>query len=86
MLFFGAVLLGLLFVFTVPRVLNLFITPDKVYPLYGFHYRVHHAITRMTNIKFFTHLFGNSSYIVHYLRSLGLSPRFPGRADRVELR
>ncbi len=70
-LFFGGILLGLLFVFTVPRVFNRAITPDKVYPLYGFHYRVHHAITRMTNIKFFTHLFGNSSYIVHYLRYLG---------------
>ena len=69
--FFGAILVGLFFVFTVPRVFNRAITPDKVYPLYGFHYRVHHAITRMTNIKFFTHLFGNSSYIVHYLRGLG---------------
>ena len=69
--FFGAILVGLFFVFTVPRVFNRAITPDKVYPLYGFHYRVHHAITRMTNMKFFTHLFGNSSYIVHYLRGLG---------------
>ena len=56
---------------TVPRVLNLSIKPDKVYPLYGFHYSVHRAIARMTNIKFFTHLFGDSSYIVHYLRGLG---------------
>ncbi len=32
-LFFGAVLVGLLFVVTVPRVLNLAIKPDKVYPL-----------------------------------------------------
>ena len=72
MLFFGAVLVGLLFVSLVPRVLNLFIKPDKVYPLYGFHYRVHHGITRMTNTKFYTHLFGNSSYIVNYLRGLGL--------------
>ena len=70
-LFFGAVLVGLLVVFTVPRVLNLFIKPDKVYPLYGFHYSVHRAITRLTNIKFQTALFGDSSYIVHYLRSLG---------------
>lgn len=70
-LFFGLTLVGLLFVFVVPRVLNLFITPDKVYPLYGFHYGVQHAITRMTNLKFYTHLFGNSSYIVNYLRGLG---------------
>jgi non-ribosomal peptide synthetase-like protein len=69
--FFGALLVGLLWVVTVPRVLNLFIQPDRVYPLYGFHDRVHRAIAKMTGIKFFTHFFGDSSYIVHYLRWLG---------------
>ena len=69
--FFGALLVGLLWVVTVPRVLNLFIQPDRVYPLYGFHDRVHRMITKMTGIKFFTHFFGDSSYIVHYLRWLG---------------
>jgi non-ribosomal peptide synthetase-like protein len=70
-LFFGYMLLGLVFVVTVPRVLSLAIKPDKVYPLYGFHYSVHWAIERMTNIRLFTALFGDSSYIVHYLRYLG---------------
>ncbi|MDQ3763727.1 MAG: phosphopantetheine-binding protein [Actinomycetota bacterium] len=70
-LFFGSVLVGLLFLVTVPRVLSLAIKPDKVYRLYGFHYWVHLAIARMTNRKFFTRLFGDSSYIVHYLRCLG---------------
>ena len=51
--------------------LNRFITPDKVYPLYGFHYWVHRAIARMTNSKFYMRLFGDTSYIVHYLRWLG---------------
>ena len=69
--FFGLVLAGLLFVFTVPRVLNAFIEPDRVYPLYGFHDRLHRMIAQMTGIKFFTHLFGDSSYIVYYLRWLG---------------
>ena len=69
--FFGALLVGLLWVVTVPRVLNLFIQPDRVYPLYGFHDRVHRMIAKMTGIKFFTHFFGDSSYIVHYLRWLG---------------
>ncbi|MBA4864612.1 peptide synthetase [Streptomyces sp. PSKA54] len=70
-LFFGFVVVGLAVLFTVPRLLNLVIKPDKVYPLYGFHYSTHRAITRMTNIKFFKWLFGDSSYIVHYLRGLG---------------
>ncbi|MFE7774467.1 Pls/PosA family non-ribosomal peptide synthetase [Streptomyces sp. NPDC057445] len=71
MLFFGSVVLGLVTLFTVPRLLNLMVEPDRVYPLYGFHYSVHRAIARMTNIKFFKWLFGDSSYIVHYLRGLG---------------
>ena len=58
-------------VFTVPRVLNLAIKPDTVYPLYGFRYSIHRTIGRLTNVKFFTYLFGDSSYIVHYLRALG---------------
>jgi non-ribosomal peptide synthetase-like protein len=70
-LFFGIVLVGLLVVVTVPRVLNLAIKPDKVYRLYGFHYGIHRAIAHLTNIRFFTNLFGDSSYIVHYLRCLG---------------
>jgi non-ribosomal peptide synthetase-like protein len=74
--FFGSLLVGLLFVVTVPRVLNLAIKPGKLYRLYGFHYGVHRAIEFTTNRKLFTHLFGDSSYIVHYLRCLGygLSP------------
>ena len=69
-------LAGPLLVVTVPRVLNLFLEPDTVYPLYGFHDRVHRVIMRMTTIRFFVRLFGDSSYIVHYLRCLGyhLSP------------
>ena len=70
-LFFGPVLLGLLVVATVPRLLGLFIKPSAVYPLFGFRDRVHRAIVRLTGMKFFTHLFGDSSFIVYYLRWLG---------------
>ena len=68
---FGLVLAGLVFVATVPRLLNLFVKPCVVYPLFGFHDRIHRAIVRMTGLKFFTHLFGDSSFIVYYLRWLG---------------
>jgi non-ribosomal peptide synthetase-like protein len=70
-LFFGLLVAGLVMVSTLPRLLNLFIKPGKVYPLYGFHYGVHRTIARMTNLKFFMYLFGDSSYIVHYLRGVG---------------
>ncbi|MFJ3307561.1 Pls/PosA family non-ribosomal peptide synthetase [Streptomyces sp. NPDC086549] len=68
---FGSVLAGLLFVGTVPRVLNRAVEPGKVYPLYGFHYGIQRAIELMTNRKLLTTLFGDSSGIVHYLRYLG---------------
>jgi non-ribosomal peptide synthetase-like protein len=55
----------------VPRLLNRFLTPGKVYPLYGLHDRFHRIILRMTNLKFFNILFGDSSYIVWYVRRLG---------------
>ncbi|MGW7238087.1 Pls/PosA family non-ribosomal peptide synthetase [Streptomyces sp. NPDC054804] len=70
-LFFGFVVLGLLTLCTVPRLVGLVLKPDKVYPLYGFHYVLQRTTARMTNIKFFTWLFGDSSYIVHYLRGIG---------------
>jgi non-ribosomal peptide synthetase-like protein len=75
-LFFGFTLIGLVVTMTVPRLLNLALRPGKVYRLYGVHYWIHRVIGRLTNRKFFTELFGDSSYIVGYLRALGykLSP------------
>ena len=70
-LFFGGALCTLILILTVPRILNAFIVPDRVYPLYGFHDRAQRAIARITNIKFFKRLFGDSSFIVHYLSALG---------------
>lgn len=70
-LFFGAALLALLVAVSVPRALNRAIQPDRAYRLYGVHYTVHRTIARLTNIPFFTFLFGDSSYIVHYLRAIG---------------
>jgi len=73
---FGAMLVGLLAVGTIPRMLGVFIKPDTVYPLYGFHYAVHRVIARLGRLEFFPILFGDSSYIVHFLSWAGyrLSP------------
>ncbi|MEV4339895.1 Pls/PosA family non-ribosomal peptide synthetase [Streptomyces sp. NPDC049590] len=70
-LFFGFVGAGLVALYTVPRLLRLLVRPDRVYPLYGLHYTLHRVAARITNIKFFTWLFGDSSYIVYYLRRIG---------------
>ena len=69
--FFGAVLLGVLAVGIVPRALRVLIKPDTVYPLYGFHYAVQRVIAGLSRVRFFPLLFGDSSYIVHFLRWAG---------------
>jgi non-ribosomal peptide synthetase-like protein len=70
-LFLGSLLVSLLVAMTVPRLLSRAIEPDRAYPLYGVRYAIHRAITRMTNLPFLVHLFGDSSFVVHYLRGLG---------------
>ncbi|GAA2900065.1 hypothetical protein GCM10010472_67880 [Pseudonocardia halophobica] len=68
---FGGLLVGLMVVFTVPRLLAAFVRPDHVYPVHGIRYSLHRTITRLTNVKLFVTLFGDSSYIVGYLYLLG---------------
>ena len=62
---------GLLVVAASSRVLRLLVAPGRVYRLYGLRYWAHRAITRLTNRASMTRLFGDSSYIVGYLRYLG---------------
>ncbi|MEV6654709.1 Pls/PosA family non-ribosomal peptide synthetase [Streptomyces sp. NPDC051219] len=69
--FFGGLLMGLVAVNAVPRILSRAIRPGLVYPLYGFHHGLQRALVRMSNVRFFVLLFGDSSAIVHYLRCLG---------------
>lgn len=73
---FGATLVGLLAVGIVPRALSVFIEPDAVYPLYGFRYTVQRIIAGLGRARFLPVLFGDSSYIVPFLRWMGwrLSP------------
>jgi len=51
--------------------LSAFIKPDTVYPLYGFRYSVYRIIGGFSRMRFLPLLFGDSSYIVHFLRWLG---------------
>jgi non-ribosomal peptide synthetase-like protein len=70
-LLFGGTALGLLLVVTVPRLLRALLTTGRAYPLYGPAYWVYRAIARATTRPFFVRLYGDSSYIVGYLRALG---------------
>ncbi|QXV57113.1 Pls/PosA family non-ribosomal peptide synthetase [Amycolatopsis sp. TNS106] len=71
LVYFGALLAGLAVVLVLPRLLGLFLRPDHVYPLYGRHFAIQRLIARLTNLRAYTYLFGDSSYIVYYLRALG---------------
>ncbi|HEY2762916.1 MAG TPA: Pls/PosA family non-ribosomal peptide synthetase, partial [Pseudonocardiaceae bacterium] len=70
-LFFGAVVVGLVVMVTVPRLLGRFVTPGTVYPLYGVPYALQQTITWLSNSRFFMLLLGDSSFVVHYVRRLG---------------
>ena len=68
---FGGFVVGLLYVGTVPKLLRRFLVPGTVYRLYGIRYWVLRVISRTTNVPFFVNFFGDSSYIVGYLRWVG---------------
>ena len=70
-LFFGACVVGLLAIGIVPRALSSVLKPDAVYPLYGFRYSVYRIIGGLSRMRFLPLLFGDSSYIVHFLRWMG---------------
>ncbi|MFJ7128775.1 Pls/PosA family non-ribosomal peptide synthetase [Streptomyces sp. NPDC098101] len=69
--FFGAVPVALLALAVVPRVLGRLVTPGRVYPLYGVHHAAHRTVALLTNRRFMTRLFGDSSAVVPYLRWIG---------------
>ncbi len=66
----GGSVIGLVAVLTIPRLLNLLVRPDAVYPLYGVQFWLCQMITLLTNTGF-TRLFGDSAYVTHYLSALG---------------
>jgi non-ribosomal peptide synthetase-like protein len=70
-LFIVGLILGLVFVVTVPRILNLFLKPDVVYPLYGVRFAIQRLLNRFTRAKLYKDVFGDSSYIVNFLTWLG---------------
>ena len=70
-LFVAGIVTALVFIATVPRLFQLGLREDAVYPLYGIRYWLQRAVAGMTNSRFFCILFGDSSAILHYLRFLG---------------
>jgi non-ribosomal peptide synthetase-like protein len=71
MLMAASIVTSLAVALTVPRALNRLLEPGRPYRMYGLRYAAHRAIERMTNVRFFPRLLGDSSFIVPYLRWLG---------------
>ncbi|MFD1213411.1 Pls/PosA family non-ribosomal peptide synthetase, partial [Arthrobacter sp. GCM10027362] len=69
--FFPSLTAGLVAVAVIPRLLNFFLAPGKVYPLFGIRFVIQRWIVGLTNVKFFMQISGDSSLVVHYLRLLG---------------
>ncbi len=63
--------LGLIVVGPIPRGLVLMLRSDTVYPLYGFHYAVACLVSWLSNSYAYNVIFGDSSFIIHYLRFIG---------------
>jgi non-ribosomal peptide synthetase-like protein len=69
--FLGGLVVAGLGSIAVPRVLDRFVEPDRVYRLYGLHYWLHRGVVRMSNVAILTKLLGDSSFIVGYLSRVG---------------
>ncbi len=69
--FFGAIVSGLAAVYVIPRLCMLFLKPGVTYPTFGFHFLMQTIILRVSNAEFFCVLFGDSSFIVRYMRYVG---------------
>ena len=76
LMFFGSISIGLLLAVTVPRLANLFLVAGRSYPLYGWRWICFQIVSRFSNVRFFNDIFGDSSYIIGYLRAIGW--RFTG--------
>ena len=74
-LLFGGLLSGLVVVAVVPRLLAPLVPPDRVLRLYGLRWSAHRLIARLTNLKVYLYLSGDSSYVIGYLRWIGYRMR-----------
>ena len=70
-IFVGLIALRLIGALLVARVLSRLVRPDVAYPTFGVRYLAHRAIKRITNVRFFTEMLGDSSYIIPYFKVLG---------------
>ncbi|WP_262104408.1 Pls/PosA family non-ribosomal peptide synthetase [Arthrobacter sp. Marseille-P9274] len=68
---FGGTVMALVLITTLPRLLQLAVKPDTVYPLFGLRDAAARAVGKMTNSPMLGGIFGDSSYVVNYVRAIG---------------
>ncbi|MCZ7642148.1 MAG: peptide synthetase, partial [Pseudorhodoplanes sp.] len=71
--FVGSIACALAAIYAIPRLCMTFLKPGVTYPTFGIHYLLQSIILRVSNSEFFCVLFGDSSFIVNYMRYLGWS-------------
>ncbi len=69
--FFGAMAVALAAIYVIPRLCMMFLKEGVNYPTFGFHYLMQSIILHVSNSQFFCVLFGDSSFIVRYMRYVG---------------
>jgi non-ribosomal peptide synthetase-like protein len=69
--FAASIIVALAAIYVVPRICRLFLKPGVTYPAFGFHYLLQSIISRVSNSQFFCVLFGDSSFVVTYMRYVG---------------
>ncbi|MFF5793627.1 Pls/PosA family non-ribosomal peptide synthetase, partial [Paeniglutamicibacter sp. NPDC012692] len=67
----GGTVVALVLITTLPRLLQLALKPDTVYPMFGLRDAAARAVGKMTNSPMLGMLFGDSSYVVNYVRAIG---------------
>lgn len=64
-------IMGLVWIGIMPRIYNYFLKEGKTYVLFGFHYFLFTRVAASSNSQFYNLIFGDSSFIVHYLKYIG---------------
>jgi non-ribosomal peptide synthetase-like protein len=70
-LMLAGLMAGLIGIYAIPRLCNLFLEPGRIYPMFGVHYWLQNTVEVFSNSRFYTLLFGDTSAIVHYMRLVG---------------
>ena len=70
-IYLAFLVLNLVVIYILPRTLGRLIREDRVYRLFGLRYIIYQIVSAGSNSRALNHVFGDSAYIVHFLRLVG---------------